>query len=85
MPCVLSVFLPFFVVRSLFSLTAFQNQANTRNLLSINVKIFQQASTSRTKDFVFETTEIERFQLSVGILQRIVINIEIRWVTLLMI
>lgn len=85
MPCVLSVFLPFFVVRSLFSLTAFQNQANTRNLLSINVKIFQQESTSRTKDFVFETTEIERFLLSVGILQRIVINIEIRWVTLLMI
>lgn len=85
MPCVLSVFLPFFVVRSLFSLTAFQTQANTRNLLSINVKIFQQESTSRTKDFVFETTEIERFLLSVGILQRIVINIEIRWVTLLMI
>jgi hypothetical protein len=74
-PCVLSVFAYPYCVAVAVSLTAFQNRANTRNLLRINLKFLLQ-----TKDFVPERTEIGENYWAFIFTCRIVINIEILWI-----
>ena len=75
MPCVLSVFAYPYCVAVAVSFTAFQNRANTRNLLRINLEL-----SLRTKDFVTERTEIGEATKRVLFTCRIVINIEILWI-----